>query len=149
MNERRTPDTFTPGAISKRIAGLNHKSLDNSMEDDIVVVVISAMHAEVLHRARATFALQTDVDVTQGGSHDSNLTNLAGGCRINLQDLFVRRWFFIENITTEPFVVLFFLWFSLGEAVETLFVVRGLSNATPIHTHNTHSCTRSHQQGRE
>ena len=59
-----------PRAVPERVPGLQHEPLDDAVEDDVVIVPVSAVRCEVLASLRARFREQLDVDVPDGGVND-------------------------------------------------------------------------------
>ncbi len=79
-----SPDTFTSGSIPKRIAlvlvfvitmkikiyskvkatyCLDHKTFDDTMENHIIIVAVTAVNTKILHCARTVFTEQSDVNI--------------------------------------------------------------------------------------
>ncbi len=69
-----TPDGVAAGTIAFRVSSLNHETLDNSVEDQVVVVPIFGMSREVLNRFGAILRVQVEMYL----SHRSEYDRLAG-----------------------------------------------------------------------
>lgn len=68
--------------FTERIASLDHKALDDSVEDVRVVVAVLAVHAKVLHRLGTFLAEQLDVDVADGRVQDGRVVDSLRACNI-------------------------------------------------------------------
>mmetsp|Transcript_75896 Transcript_75896/g.158259 ORF Transcript_75896/g.158259 Transcript_75896/m.158259 type:complete len:672 (+) Transcript_75896:34-2049(+) len=65
--EFASPNTFSASAIALWISSLDHEALDDSVEDDAVVITIVRMNSEILDCLRALLVKQLDDDVSHGG----------------------------------------------------------------------------------
>ena len=68
--ELPAPDGDAPGTVPERVPGLQHEPLDDAVEDDVVVVPVSAVRGEVLARLRARIREHLDVNIADGGVND-------------------------------------------------------------------------------
>ena len=53
-----------PPSLTQRVTSLQHKALDNPMEDDVVIVTVLGVRGEVLNSARTLLREQLESDVT-------------------------------------------------------------------------------------
>merc|ERR1719221_2139780 len=120
--ELATPYTFTTSAISLGISCLDHKSLNNTMEDSVVVITIFRMHREILHRLWTLLKEKLDHNITHrcvDGSLFAQWVFCPYGC--GHRGIFFS-WLFIENITTVVCSAL--RRFTCGENEKTLLIIR-------------------------
>lgn len=61
--ELAAPNRLATGSRARRITRLDHKALDDPMEDVPVVVTVFTVHAKVLHRFGTFLAKQPHVNV--------------------------------------------------------------------------------------
>lgn len=64
-----TPYRLTSGSISKRITGLNHKPLNDSVEYKVIIVSIPTMGGEILNCSWALIWIQSHVDISESRVH--------------------------------------------------------------------------------
>lgn len=58
------PSESPPPSLTQRVTSLQHKALDNPMEDDVVIVTVLGVRGEVLNSARTLLREQLESDVT-------------------------------------------------------------------------------------
>jgi hypothetical protein len=71
-----TPNGLPSSTIPKRITSLDHEALDNSVENQIIVISISAMSSEVFDSPWTFFRIQTYVQIAQCGMHDLKIPKM-------------------------------------------------------------------------
>ena len=62
-----TPNRHSSRPVSKRVASLNHKLRNNTMEQDTFVIPAPCMSNKILHRFRRLLRKQAEVHVTESG----------------------------------------------------------------------------------
>lgn len=65
-----TPNGLPPSSVPQRVACLDHEALDDSVEEEAIIVTILAMGGEILDSSWALFRIELQLDVTHGGVED-------------------------------------------------------------------------------
>ena len=63
INKVVAPNGLSAGAVTLRVSGLDHKALDDTVEEVSVVVLVLDVGGEVLHRERGELREQLHRDV--------------------------------------------------------------------------------------
>jgi len=104
-----TPDRNTPSTIAKRIASLNHKFGDDTMENDTLEIATPSVAYKVLNCFRGLLWEEPHVNVTKRRVYRRRVGERRGACSLpdcsGCNALFFPRGTFVEDVPFTRLVI--------------------------------------------